>query len=107
MGADQAGHLVAEGSIEKRNCRIVAHGGMLLGRNQWIWSSLISAGLAAAFNSAHTPDLIVAPGGGLLALVASSRANLPERKHRLFYAQNTLRYRVALTGELTFAGCLH
>jgi hypothetical protein len=31
-------------------------------------------------------------GGGLLVLVASSKANLPERNHRLLFAQNTLRY---------------
>jgi hypothetical protein len=28
-----------------------------------------------------------------LVLVASSKANLPERNHRLLFAQNTLRYR--------------
>jgi len=30
MGTDQIGHLIAKGWIQEWNCRIVAHGGILL-----------------------------------------------------------------------------
>ena len=34
LGTDQIGHLVAEGWIDERNCRIVTYGGILLACKQ-------------------------------------------------------------------------